>query len=169
MPTEELLDNIVGVDRPSASARSDDIQVSDERTIVSWLIDNADAYRALLVACGKAQTSIWISQLAFDADCVALCSADEAPAIEGACDVRLADAILEAASARGVDVRILLNASLLLDTAASLREYVRAAGADPLRVRIRGVSRFPQLLHAKVVVVDGVTALLIGSPFVNGY
>jgi phosphatidylserine/phosphatidylglycerophosphate/cardiolipin synthase-like enzyme len=34
---------------------------------------------------------------------------------------------------------------------------------------VRGVSRFPQLLHAKIVIVDDVTAFLVGSPFANGY
>lgn len=41
------------------------------------------------------------------------------------------------------------------------------AGAND--VRIRGINRFPQFLHAKMVVVDGSEAILVGSPFVNGY
>jgi phosphatidylserine/phosphatidylglycerophosphate/cardiolipin synthase-like enzyme len=145
-----------------------DAQDASDRP-VTWLIDNAEAYRALLAACRAARRSIWISQLAFDADCVAYLPEDEAPAPGESRQMRLAEVLLAAANERGVDVRLLLNASLLLDTAASLREHFRAAGADPERLRIRGVSRFPQLLHAKVIVVDGTCAFLIGSPFVNGY
>ena len=38
---------------------------------VEWLVDNAKTYDAVLRAIGSARDSIWISQLAFDADCVA--------------------------------------------------------------------------------------------------
>lgn len=135
---------------------------------VTWLIDNADAYRVLIAACSTAQTSISITQLAFDADCVAYRPDDVAATPAEPESVRIADVLLDAAG-RGVDVRILLNASLLLDTATPLRRHFAAAGADPARLRVRGISRFPQLLHAKIVVVDEAVAFLIGSPFANGY
>jgi phosphatidylserine/phosphatidylglycerophosphate/cardiolipin synthase-like enzyme len=169
MVTEELLCARTETRSPPAAQPTDELNVADARASITWLIDNADAYRALLAACDEARASIWISQLAFDADCQVFSSRTGVTANDASCDVRLADAVLAAAETRGVEVRMLLNASLLLDTVAPLRDYARAAGADPLRVRIRGVSRFPQLLHAKVVVVDGAVAFLIGSPFVNGY
>ncbi|HET9011724.1 MAG TPA: phosphatidylserine/phosphatidylglycerophosphate/cardiolipin synthase family protein, partial [Gemmatimonadaceae bacterium] len=127
-----------------------------------WLIDNADAYAALVSAIRHAHDFIWISQLALDADCEAygVGSADGTTTIVGE---------LLAASRRGVAVRVLLNASLLLDTAKPLRAHLEKAGADARRFRVRGVSRFPQLLHAKLVLVDAEVALLIGSPFANGY
>jgi phosphatidylserine/phosphatidylglycerophosphate/cardiolipin synthase-like enzyme len=127
-----------------------------------WLIDNADAYAALISVIRDAHESIWISQLALDADCVAyeVGSARATTTIVGE---------LLAASRRGVEVRVLLNASLLLDTAKPLRAHLQQVGVDARRFRVRGVSRFPQLLHAKLVVVDAEVALLIGSPFANGY
>ena len=128
---------------------------------VEWLIDNAEAYRALVDAIRSACATIWISQLALDADCVAY----DVPGA-GAAGVRIVDELLDAAR-RGVDVRVLLNASLLLDTAATLRRHLASAGAN--RIRVRGVSRFPQLLHAKMVIVDQAVAFLVGSPFANGY
>jgi phosphatidylserine/phosphatidylglycerophosphate/cardiolipin synthase-like enzyme len=134
-----------------------------QATGITWLIDNADAYAALIDACRAARSSIWITQLAFDADCVAHGDADGAPA-----GTRIAD-VLQEASERAVDVRILLNSSMLLDTATPLRAHFAAAGADDTCLRIRGISRFPQLLHAKIVVVDGREAFLVGSPFANGY
>lgn len=130
---------------------------------VEWLIDNANAYRALIGAIRRAGATIWITQLALDTDCVAY---DVAGA--GEAGVRIVDELLEAAR-RGVEVRVLLNASLLLDTASTLRRYLAAAGAGRVRMRVRGVRRFPQLLHAKMVIVDETMAFLVGSPFANGY
>jgi phosphatidylserine/phosphatidylglycerophosphate/cardiolipin synthase-like enzyme len=132
-------------------------------TGITWLVDNDDAYRELIAACRAARRSVWMTQLAFDADCVAW--------VEGnatADGVRLANVLLDACG-HGVQVRVLLNASLVLDTAKALRAYFAEAGADPALLRVRGVDRFPQLLHAKIVVVDEETAFLIGSPFANGY
>jgi phosphatidylserine/phosphatidylglycerophosphate/cardiolipin synthase-like enzyme len=115
-----------------------------------------------------AKRSIWISQLALDADCTAYDgTGDDAALTDGD---RLTDALLDATSDdRAVQVRILLNASLLLDTAKPLRRFFAHAGANAARLRIRGVRRFPQLLHAKLVIVDESDAFIVGSPFVNGY
>ncbi|MDB4892582.1 MAG: hypothetical protein JWL61_4437 [Gemmatimonadetes bacterium] len=133
---------------------------SPPRDAVEWLIDNANAYRAVLRSIAGAKRSVWISQLAFDADCVA--HGDSATD-----DVTLFDAIVDATRREGLDVRILLNESLLLDTATALRAALvreRVSG-----IEVRGVSRFPQLLHAKLLIVDEREALVLGSPFVNGY
>lgn len=166
MPTDDTLDVMLDASTPRVAG----IETREVPTEpVTWLIDNADAYRSLLAACRSARQSIWISQLAFDADCVAYLPEDEVPGPEEAPEMRLAEILLAAANQRGVAVRLLLNASLLLDTASPLRAHFRAAGADPDLLRIRGVSRFPQLLHAKTVIVDGTMAFLIGSPLVNGY
>jgi phosphatidylserine/phosphatidylglycerophosphate/cardiolipin synthase-like enzyme len=133
-----------------------------ERPRVRWLVDNAAAYDALLRSIAGARRSIWISQLAFDADCVAYDSGDDQ--MPGRL---LIDELTAASRERNVDVRILLNASLLLDTAAPLRAFLARAGAT--HVQVRGVRHFPQLLHAKMVVVDGIEAFLLGSPLANGY
>ena len=129
-------------------------------TDVQWLVDNADAYRELLAMIAAAERSIDITQLAFDADCRAYAGAADH---EGA---SLLDALC-AASARGVRVRIVLNASALLDTARTLRAALALRGEK--RIVVRGFDRFPQLLHAKMVIVDEQVAMLVGSPFVNGY
>jgi phosphatidylserine/phosphatidylglycerophosphate/cardiolipin synthase-like enzyme len=130
---------------------------------VDWLIDNADALRVLVLAIREATSSIWMSQLALDVDFVAY----DIPG-HGTDGVRLVDELL-AATRRGVGVRVLLNASLLLDTARTLRAHLTAVGADRELFRVRGISRFPQLLHAKLVIVDDDVAFLLGSPFANGY
>ena len=125
-----------------------------------WLIDNAATYDHLVRSIRNAQSSIWISQLGLDVDCIAYGTG-------GAPDVNLADLIVEAATDRCVDVRILMNKTLLLDTVTPLRKWL--ASRDAPSVQVRGMSRFPQLLHAKMVVVDEEEVFLVGSPFVNGY
>lgn len=125
-----------------------------------WLIDNAAAYNRIIESIVGAKFSIRISQLAFDADCIAYGTA-------GSPDVSLAGIVAAAARDRGVDVRILMNQTLLLDTVTPLRKWLAAHSAKA--VRVKGVSRFPQLLHAKMIVVDDAEVFLVGSPFVNGY
>lgn len=135
---------------------------------VDWLIDNSEAYAALLDAVRDARESIWISQLAFDADCKAY--ACDSPA--SADDTRgesLLDAILAASAQHGVGVRILLNSTLLLDTKRPLLQFLAGRASDGGLIEVRGISRFPQLLHAKMVLIDGRHAFLMGSPFANGY
>lgn len=132
---------------------------------VEWLVDNADAYREMLRVIARARQSIWITQLAFDADC-RLYDADVRDGDSASGESLLLDALLDAA-ARGIAVRIILNETMLLDTAASLRAALHRARA--IDIRVRGIKRFPQLLHAKMLIADEREALLLGSPFANGY
>ncbi len=147
--------------KPHAARHGDE---SQPHARVEWLIDNHRAYDALLSAVRDARESILISQLAFDSDCVALKPAGQE--CEGS---SVLGAILEVSTAKHVNVDILLNTTLLLDTAKPLRRWMAKSGHDCSRVRVRGISRFPQLLHAKMVIVDGARGFLMGSPFVNGY
>ena len=126
---------------------------------IEWLVDNEGAYDAVIRAIQGARTSVWISQLAFDADCEAY-SAGSPP-------TNLLDVLIQATRAHDLDVRILLNASILVNTVTPLRAALQQRAAPPIEVR--GISRFPNLLHAKMLIVDGREAFLLGSPFVNGY
>ncbi|MDQ2665307.1 MAG: phospholipase D-like domain-containing protein [Gemmatimonadota bacterium] len=133
--------------------------VEGARSSAEWLIDNEVAYEAVIAAIRRARRSVCISQLAFDADC-------EAYSYEGP-PVRVLDALVEAWSEHTLDVRVLLNATLLVDTARPLRKALAEKGASAIQVR--GIRRFPQLLHAKILIIDDSEAFLLGSPFVNGY
>ncbi len=119
------------------------------------------AYDRVLAAIACARRSVWIAQLGFDADCVAYTERHGA--------VALASVLADRAATTPVDIRILLNATLLLDTTRSLRRFFETGHPRRGRIRVRGVSHFPHLLHAKMVIVDGTEAFLIGSPFANGY
>jgi phosphatidylserine/phosphatidylglycerophosphate/cardiolipin synthase-like enzyme len=136
-----------------------DANALEERDETSWLIDNAAAYENVNRAIECARTSIWIAQLALDSDC----------SVRRGTSDTLLDTILDAVVTRGLDVRVLLNASLLLNTTKPLARFLRQSGSLSPRLQIRGVSAFPQLLHAKLVIVDGAHAFMMGSPFVNDY
>lgn len=144
--------------RPAAQART-------AGAAVGWLIDNASAYDAVMDAIGSAHRSVWLTQLAFDADCRTYGPAGRESIV--------ADALLAAAARGPLDVRIILNETFLLNTARPLRRFFaeRLGALRPLpgTIEVRGVSSFPRLLHAKMVIVDGSEAFLLGSPFVNGY
>ena len=142
-----------------AIAAADPIEPTQDALVAEWLVDNEEAYNGFLAAIRRARRSVCITQLAFDADC-------EAYASDGS-SVRLLDELVNAWRTHALDVRILLNATLLVDTARPLRAAL--AGMNASGIQVRGVSRFPQLLHAKVMIIDDREAFLIGSPFVNGY
>jgi phosphatidylserine/phosphatidylglycerophosphate/cardiolipin synthase-like enzyme len=133
-----------------------------------WLIDNEEAYDALLSAIADSQESIWISQLAFDADCTAYSVQSGMRGSPGA-ERNLLDAIISASERNSAGAKILLNSTLLLDTARPLERLLRRRGIDRDRVEVGRMRHFPHLLHAKMVIVDERKAFLIGSPFVNGY
>ena len=162
---------------PSEAARQQhrapaDLRISEEprpaRSQLEWLIDNGEAYESLVSAIQGARESIWISQLAFDADCSVYGSDDAGSETKPQGD-NLLDAILATSDEHRVSVKILLNSTLLLDTKRPLVRFLSSRKLDSGLVEVRGISRFPQLLHAKMVILDGRRAFLMGSPFVNGY
>lgn len=133
-----------------------------------WLIDNDEAYDALLSAVADSRESIWVCQLAFDADCTAYPGDGVTPGATRT-ERNLLDAIIRSSERNAAGARILLNSTFLLDTARPVERLLRRRGVDPVRVEIRRMRHFPHLLHAKMVIVDERKALLMGSPFVNGY
>jgi len=161
---------------PSRIARPDGTARASPLHRPEWLIDNADTYARLLVAIRAARRSVWITQLAFDADCVVYASDaahERARPRAARHDTVLSESLLSLVAHAAVDVRILLNATILLDTARALRRHVarHLAARAPIagRVSVRGVRRLPNFLHVKMVIVDGAEGFLLGSPFVNSY
>jgi phosphatidylserine/phosphatidylglycerophosphate/cardiolipin synthase-like enzyme len=128
---------------------------------VEWLIDNEETYLRLHESIESAEKYVWIAQLALDADCrVAHAASDN--------NDTLLEALLRADAERNVDVRLVLNTSMLLDTRKPLLKFLRKSGKRS-GIDIRGTNAFPQLMHAKVVIVDGKEGFLLGSPLVNDY
>jgi len=136
-------------------------------TDVRWLIDNAEAYDRVLESIAGARHSIRIAQLAFDFDCIAYGGgADER---ERSDDVVIAETLIAHAEHEEPRIQILLNATWLLNTARPLRRAFAKRGVPAHRIQVRGFDRFPHFMHAKLVLVDGRDAFLLGSPFVNSY
>src|SRR4051812_7213298 len=90
------------------------------RNETHWLIDNAEAYAPLLDSLRSARRSIHIAQLAFDADCAAYSS--DATAGSPSREAVIAETLIDCATAGGPEIRILLNASWILNTARPLRK-----------------------------------------------
>lgn len=142
-----------------AGARADDR--------VDWLIDNAETYGRLLESLRGARRSVHIAQLAFDADCSAYSGGSQSGSPSD--DTVIAEILIGLAKESGADIRILLNATWILNTARPLRKFFARRGVAPDRIQVRGLSRFPHFMHAKLVLIDGREAFLLGSPFVNSY
>lgn len=137
------------------------------RTNAEWLIDNAVTYDRVLEALHGARRSIRIAQLAFDFDCLACAS--EACTASRSHGVVLAEMLIAHAKREAPEMQILLNASWLLNTARPLRRAFARRGIPSDRIQVRGFNKFPHFMHAKLVLVDGRDAFLLGSPFVNSY
>ena len=136
-------------------------------TRTEWLIDNAEAYGPLLESLRGARRSIRVAQLAFDADCAAYARGSRAGV--PAPDAVIAEALIDLAAGDGPEIQILLNATWILNTARPLRKYFAARGVSSQKLEVRGMSRFPHFMHAKLVLIDQREAFLLGSPFVNSY
>src|SRR5665213_1094491 len=134
---------------------------------VDWLIDNLESYGRLLGSLHRAERSVRIAQLAFDGDCAVYAGGS----LSGSAmdEEVLADTLIALARDRGVRIQILLNATWILNTARPLRKLFAARGMSPEQIEVRGLSRFPHFMHAKLVLIDEREAFLLGSPFVNSY
>lgn len=159
---------------------------------VQFLVDNDEAWSQLAASIRGAQNSIHLSQLHMD-----VIAQDGSPEEEGprgflsflttvpqAVGVQIEHALVEA-SQRNVIVRVLLNDFRLfygipvlgidfpaypLDTSGRLSAYLDSLGAAANRVQYRRF-RMPMVtpMHAKLVIIDGVEAFTIGSPFIQEY
>ena len=134
---------------------------------VDWLVDNAATYGRLLESLRGARRSVHIAQLAFDADCAAYSGGSLAASASD--DAVIAEILIGLAKDDGPEIGILLNASWILNTARPLRKFFARRGVSPNRIEVRGLNRFPHFMHAKLVLIDGREAFLLGSPFVNSY
>ncbi|MBA2684213.1 MAG: phosphatidylserine/phosphatidylglycerophosphate/cardiolipin synthase family protein [Gemmatimonadaceae bacterium] len=134
---------------------------------IDWLIDNAETYSRLLESLRSARRSVRIAQLAFDADCAAYAGGSLAGSPSD--DVAIAELLIDLARNRGAEIKILLNATWILNTARQLRKFFAERGVPEEQIEVRGLSRFPHFMHAKLVLIDEREAFLLGSPFVNSY
>lgn len=146
--------------------------VVDRRQALGWAIDapvdhgndvdlfvDSEMFPPMLRAIDRARESVHVSQL--------LLFKDFCCAFDGACKPQ--KTLLEhlvAAAQRGAQVRILLNENVLVPD--TVRD-VQAMCEENVCMEARSFPMTPNVLHAKVLVVDGEEAFIVGPPFEQKY
>lgn len=127
---------------------------------VEVLPDGMLACQAMLSAIQNAQSDIHLLELSFQ-------PGFEAAFPAGAMPLVLADALLAANQDNGVVVRILLNQNVFASSESDISNFF--ASATPNSVEVLGFQVFPEVMHAKALIVDGSVAFMVGLPLEQGY
>lgn len=123
------------------------------------LIDNEHALKEIIEAIDDAQSYIYLTQFEFRPDFLAK------PHHKGDSGVSLTERLINA-SRRGVKVRILINQNLLIpDDYDEIAELFQDTSVVVRPFSAHG----PHVMHAKILLVDGEEAFIIGSPFTQSY
>ena len=123
------------------------------------LIDNERALEEILISIENSKSYLYLTQFEFHPDFLAK------PKKDGESGITLSEKLIEASN-RGVDVRILVNQNLLVpDDYDEIAELFNNS-----QVLVRPfTARGPHVMHAKILLVDGKEAFIIGSPFTQSY
>ncbi|HZN61614.1 MAG TPA: phospholipase D-like domain-containing protein [Planctomycetota bacterium] len=120
---------------------------------VRLLNDGAEAFPRMLEAIAGARQSILVEMYTFASDTTGK---------------KFAEALVERAKA-GVTVRVLYDGLGSRETATSIFQSMRAAGAGVTPFRPLGWFSWRRRDHRKIVIVDGTTAFLGGMNFTDEY
>ena len=141
--------------------------------LVTFLIDNEAAWSELTQDINQAAQSIHIVQLWFPIDRFVSEFGSSVPPIGSLTE--LGEVLLQKNRINGVNIRILLNdiigIPMFADSVKEVRDYLDDERNKATHtVEARGFPRpFNTPLHAKIAIIDGKKAYLIGSPFIQGY
>ncbi|MGC9517672.1 MAG: phospholipase D-like domain-containing protein [Methanomicrobiales archaeon] len=123
------------------------------------LIDNERALEEIVDSIENANSYLYLTQFEFRPDFLAK------PEKEGEAGVTLSEKLIEA-SERGVNIRILVNQNLLVpDDYDEIAELFKDSSIIVRPFTAQG----PHVMHAKILLVDGKEAFIIGSPFTQSY
>jgi phosphatidylserine/phosphatidylglycerophosphate/cardiolipin synthase-like enzyme len=144
--------------------------------LVKPLVDNEAAWLDLTRVIQNARRFIHVTQLWFNVGRLFTVFNPPAPIIGSSTSgTRLEEILLAKNRSQGVKVQLLLNDVQLdpglFDSISSVQKYYDAEQAIvPHTVEVRGFPRpYNNPLHGKFAVIDGKTAYIIGSPFIQGY
>jgi phosphatidylserine/phosphatidylglycerophosphate/cardiolipin synthase-like enzyme len=137
---------------------------------VELLVDGASACAAIAKAMGEAEVSVHVLQLEFDSSFEGVFprfttvqsdkqSGNLFSLLRGLADVSQAP--------KNLDVRILLNKNVLQDSVGDVTTAL--SGMPGNNVQVQGLHVLPEVMHGKVVIVDGKTVFFVGLPFNQGY
>jgi phosphatidylserine/phosphatidylglycerophosphate/cardiolipin synthase-like enzyme len=141
---------------------------------VEVLVDSETSYQRMVNSIKNAKNSVWILQLAFDPDTIATyASPVPLPGSTAQPVDVLANALLQAHQSLPlgsfVSIKILLNANIWKNTSGKLRDFFVNKGAAINRLTVRGINAFPLIQHAKMMLIDGKEAYILGFPFEDEY
>ncbi|MEL7671172.1 phospholipase D-like domain-containing protein [Methanobacterium sp.] len=132
-----------------------------ENNNVEILIDNEMLLEKITSVIEEAESYIYLTQFKFDPDFIPKFLDEEKFKEEHT----LAYKLLESQN-RGTDVKIIINENAVVpDNYKELRDYFKESKVEVRNFPAKG----PYTMHAKVLVVDGRKAFIIGSPFNQGY
>jgi phosphatidylserine/phosphatidylglycerophosphate/cardiolipin synthase-like enzyme len=127
--------------------------------LIELLPDGDAACQRITSALRDAIQRVHLLQLEFD-------PSFDATFYEDTPSIMLAEALLGANNI-DVPVRILLNDNVLVSSVSAVSSFFRSQGHNT--VDVRGLHLLPEVMHAKVLVIDGAEAFIIGLPFTQGY
>ena len=133
---------------------------------ITVLPDGQLACESMIDVISNATTRIHLLELDFDPTFIATFTGQEDALNACAPGTKLLPALL-AANARGVAVRILLNKNMFADDTSTVTTALHAA--QPNTIELAGLHMFPEMMHAKALIVDTATAFTLGLPLDQGY
>jgi len=126
------------------------------------LIDNKKTLEKIVDSIDNAESYIYLTQFAFYPDFIPRFFEDENIYKK---DKPLVDKLLDAES-REAEVKIIINENMVIpDNYDELHNYFKDSNVSVRRFPARG----PYAMHAKVLIVDGKEAFILGSPFSQAY
>ena len=130
---------------------------------IEILIDNdIEQLERLVQSINNSKSYIYLTQIEFDPDFVATFLSDNDKFTPK--DV-LTNA-LRRANKRGVEVKIILNENLYVpDSFNKIEDLFKGSGVTEREFKSHGL----HIMHAKIMIADGIEAFVIGSPFIKTY
>ena len=123
------------------------------------LIDNQLELETIVKSIENSKSYVYLTQIEFETEFVASFKDNGTPK-------ELMVDLLRRVADRGVDVKIILNENKAIpDSFSKIEDYFRSSGVMAREFKTSGL----HVMHAKIVVVDGNEAFIMGSPFKKDY